>query len=152
MMRWLLALAFLALSGLAAQAQTGPLEISADRFTVDEKARQSEFSGNVVASQRGLTLSAQSVVVRFGTGGPSDIESFEASGGVKVTTADQTATGERASYDPSRRIIRLRGNVRVSSASGSLSGPELIVNLDDNTTTFSGGGGGGRVTGVFTPQ
>jgi lipopolysaccharide export system protein LptA len=41
--------------------------------------------------------------------------------------------------------------VKITNASGTMSGPELVLDLKGNTSTFSSNGGG-RVTGVFTPQ
>jgi lipopolysaccharide export system protein LptA len=104
----------------------------------------------VVVLQTGLEMRAQTVIVHYGAGGTSDISSLEATGGVKLITPDQTASGDRGVYDPKTRILRLVGNVQISNAQGTLSGPELVVNLADKTSQFSGGTGG-RVTGVFTP-
>jgi lipopolysaccharide export system protein LptA len=41
--------------------------------------------------------------------------------------------------------------VKVSGQGGTMTGPELTIDLRTNTTTFRSGEGG-RVTGVFTPQ
>jgi len=41
--------------------------------------------------------------------------------------------------------------VQVDNGVGTLTGPQLTVDLKTNTTTFKGGGDG-RVTGIFTPQ
>ena len=45
----------------------------------------------------------------------------------------------------------MTGNVVVVNKTGTLNGPEMTVNLDDNSTVFKGGKGG-RVTGVFSTQ
>jgi lipopolysaccharide export system protein LptA len=60
--------------------------------------------------------------------------------------------GDRAVFDPDAQTVRVSGNVRVSNAQGEVNGPELVINLKQNTTVFQAGKGGGRVTGVFTPQ
>ena len=65
--------------------------------------------------------------------------------------ADQDATGDRATFNPETQILRLLGNVTVVNSAGTLNGPELQINLADNTTVFSGGRSG-RVTGVFQTQ
>lgn len=137
---------FLATTPTLAQS----LEITADTFTVSEAGRSSVFSGNVVVRQGAMTLTAGTISVAYGAGGATDIASFEATGGVRVTTGSQSISGERAVYDPVGRILRVSGNVSVVSAQGTLSGPELIINLIDQTTTFSGDGNG-RVQGVFNP-
>ena len=66
-------------------------------------------------------------------------------------SSDQSATGDIAVFDPATEILRLSGNVVVVNEGGTLKGPELLVNLADNTSVFSGGPSG-RVTAVFTPQ
>jgi lipopolysaccharide export system protein LptA len=135
----------------ASPAATAPVEISANEFTVEESASKATFTGEVVVKRTGMTLWAAKVVVNYGTGGPSNIKNFVASGGVRLKTPDQTATGDRAEYDPKTQILRLTGNVTITNASGTMSGPQLVLDLANNTTTFSAKGGG-RVTGVFTPQ
>lgn len=128
------------------------VEIKADVFTIDETTQAAVFTGNVVVTHPTVTVWAPKVVAVYGSGGPSDIESFEASGGnVRLKTADQDATGEKAVFNPGDQLLRLTGNVMVTNASGTIGASELVVNLKTNVSTFSGGTGG-RVTGVFTSQ
>jgi lipopolysaccharide export system protein LptA len=136
---------------LLAAATPTPVKITADQFVVAETEQQATFTGNVVVIRATMTLWAPKVVVDYGEGGPSNIKSFTASGGVKIKTTDQTATGDRAQYNPKTQVLRLSGDVTVVNASGTLKGPELVLDLANNTSTFSSNGGG-RVTGVFTPQ
>ena len=130
----------------------GKVTITGDSFVIDDKTHQAVFSGHVVAIQAKMTLNADKVIAFYGNAGASSIKSFEATGHVKIVTQDQTATGERAVYDPKTRLLHLTGNVVVTGASGQVQGPELIVDLKKNTSAFSGGKSGGRVTGVFTSQ
>jgi lipopolysaccharide export system protein LptA len=150
MNRILLVLLALALTALPAAAQN-PVEITADHFTINEETQEAVFTGNVVVIHPSVTVWAPKVVVIYGEGGTSDIESFVASGDVKLETDEQTATGERAVFDPAASTLRLTGNVVVVNATGTVKGPELLVDLETNTSTFIGGEGG-RVTGVFTSQ
>lgn len=131
---------------------TQPVEITADRFVVREQQSRAEFSGNVVVVQPDLKVWADRVIVHYGAGGTSDIESFEALVNVRIENGGQTATGNKAVYDPDTRILRLTGNVRVINDSGVVTAPELIVNLNTEVSEFSTGGSGGRVTGVFSPD
>jgi lipopolysaccharide export system protein LptA len=150
-MKRLAAAAILGLMLTGATLAAAPVEITADQFTVEDAAKKATFSGNVVVTRTSMTLWAPKVIVDYGEGGPSNIESFTALGGVRIKTSDQSATGDRAEYNPKTQILKLTGNVKVTNASGTLSGPALVINLANNTSTFSGTGGG-RVTGVFTPQ
>jgi lipopolysaccharide export system protein LptA len=132
-------------------AESDPVKITADKFVVDDEAHIATFTGKVVVVRTNLTVWAPKVVVDYGEGGPSNIKTFTASGGVRIKTDQQDATGDHAVYDPKTEILKLSGNVIVTSASGTVAGPDLVVNLRTNVSTFTAGKGG-RVTGVFAPQ
>jgi lipopolysaccharide export system protein LptA len=143
----LLATSLLAAAPVAAQEQD-PVKITADKFVIDDASRVATFTGKVVVIRNDLTVWAPKVVVDYGEGGPSSIKSFVASGGVRIKTGEQDATGDFAIYDPGAETLRITGNVMIVNASSTVGGPDMIINLKTNTTVFSGG----RVTGVFTPQ
>ncbi len=145
-----LALAAVLLLAAPALAQE-PVEITADQFTVDESSREAVFNGNVVVVHPTVTVWAPKVVAVYGEGGTTDIESFIASGGVRLKTADQDATGDQAVFTPGDQLLHLTGNVRVTQPSGTVDAGELVVNLETNVSTFTSGSSG-RVTGVFTSQ
>lgn len=149
-LRATLALALMTLVALPAVAAE-PVNVSADDFTIDQNNNNATFSGNVVITRTGLQLWADKVVVLYGTGGQSDIDSLTATGNVRIKTDSQDATGAKATFDPDTLILKLSGNVTVVNAQGKLNGPELTINLETNSSVFKGNEGG-RVTGVFTPQ
>ncbi len=142
----------LAAAAGALGAGADPVKITADQFVIDDTAHVATFTGKVIVKRStSLTVWAPKVVVDYGDGGPSNIKSFVATGGVRIKTTDQDATGDKAVYDPDKQILRLTGNVMVTNSTGTVGGPELVVNLATNTSVFTGGKGG-RVTGVFTPK
>lgn len=128
-----------------------PVEITSDLFSVDEASRNAVFTGNVVVIHPSVKVWAEKVVAIYGAGGASDIESFVATGAVKLETDEQTATGEKAVFTPADQMLRLTGNVQVVNSGGTVAAGELVVNMKTNVSTFTGAGGG-RVTGVFTSQ
>lgn len=150
MKQMLLALLLLALVTPALGQQK--VEITSDLFTIDETSQNAVFTGNVVVIHPSVKVWADKVVAVYGAGGTSDIESFVASGSVKLETPEQTATGEKAVFTPADQMLRLTGNVHVVNASGTVAAGELQVNLATNVSTFTSAGSGGRVTGVFTSQ
>ena len=150
MMLRLFAFLALALTATPALAQQ-KVNITADLFSIDEETRVAVFTGNVVVTHPNVTVWAPKVVATYGEGGTSDIETFEASGNVKLETTEQTATGERAVFTPADQLLRLTGNVVVTNSGGTVNAGELVVNLATNVSTFTSGQGG-RVTGVFTSQ
>jgi len=139
----------LAATGLAYAVDA--VTISGDKFVVDEANHHATFNGNVEVKTPTISLWAEQVIIAYGEKGTSDVQSFEATGGVRIKTTEQDASGDKAVYDPKTEILHLTGNVNVTSATSKLSGPELVVNLKTNTSTFTGSKGG-RVTGVFTSQ
>jgi lipopolysaccharide export system protein LptA len=146
----LAALALAAGIGTAVAQATDPVEISADSLVIVESSKEATFEGNVVALRTGLKVTANKVVVIYGNG-IEDIQKFDAIGNVRIETEGQSATGERAEFDPVNQILRLTGNVSVQNSAGSMSGAELVVDLRTNDTVFTAGQGQ-RVTGTFTPQ
>lgn len=151
MNRLLLALSLVVALGSTSLGAASQTKITGDTFVIDEASGTATFSGNVVVERTGLTVWAAKVLIEYGDGGPEDVRTFTATGRVRIKTPDQDATGDRAVFDPASNQLRMTGNVEVVNATGTLNGPELIVNLNDNSTTFRGGSGG-RVTGVFSTQ
>lgn len=148
-LRLALIVGMLAFAGPALAQQK--VQITADNFSIDETTREAVFTGNVVVVHPSVTVHAPKVVATYGAAGASDIETFEATGDVKLETEEQTATGDRAVFTPADQLLRLTGNVIVVNASGTVGAPELVVNLETNVSTFTSNEGG-RVTGVFNSQ
>ena len=150
-MRPLLLLALLALPQAALAEAPNPIKITSDKFQVDDNAHLATFTGKVVVIRTDLTVWAPKVVVDYGEGGPSNIESFTATGGVRIKTPSQDATGDQAVYDPDTQLLHLVGHVMVTSGGGTVGSPDLVVDLKNNTSVFTSRKGG-RVTGIFTPK
>ncbi|HEY8576800.1 MAG TPA: lipopolysaccharide transport periplasmic protein LptA [Devosia sp.] len=150
MIKRLLLLVAFGLFALPAAAQQ-PVEITADLFTVDETTSEAVFTGNVVVVHPTVKVWAEKVVAIYGEEGTTDIESFVATGSVRLVTDEQDATGDQAVFTPGDQMLRLTGNVKVVNSGGTVDAGELVVNLETNVSTFTSSGGG-RVTGVFTSQ
>ena len=135
------------LNGAPGLAQ-GQVEIVGDSFVISETKNTATFTGNVVIKQSGLTVWADKVVILYGAGGASDIETLKAIGHVRIETETQMVTGDTGEYDPQARVMRVVGNVVTTNESGTVKGPELLVNFATNTTEFVQQNGN-RVTGVF---
>ncbi len=150
-MRTILAIALVALGLVVpalAQEKQQPVKITAENFVVNEETREAVFTGTVVVTHPSVTLYAPMVTIIYGEGGTSDVKSFVASGPVRLKTADQSATGDQAEFEPGPQILRLSGNVKVTNAGGTVRGASLVVDLARGTSTFTAGAGE-RVTGVF---
>lgn len=140
------------LSALAGEADE-MVSIDADALDVNEEESTALFTGSVVITQGTMTLRAPQVLARYGEAGPSDLESFVASGGrITMEFDDQTVVADEAHYDFGQRVLTFTGNVVVTNATGTVNSARLVVDTRAGTSSFSSGGsGGGRVTSTFTP-
>jgi lipopolysaccharide export system protein LptA len=164
------ALALLLLAGLAIPAafgaspaaapDSGPtsatlpgsdkITISGDHFVIEDDKHQATFSGNVVTVQAQVTVHSDKVVTFYGKGGAGNITTFQATGHVRLSTKEQTATGDLAVFDPRTHLLTLTGNVVVTNPTGQVQSTQLVVDLKTKKSVFTSKGG--RVTGVFTSQ
>ncbi|MAA99345.1 MAG: lipopolysaccharide transport periplasmic protein LptA [Stappia sp.] len=142
-----LALALVVTGGLPAAAQTfsdafagfgsnerEPIQIEAKELQVQDKNQSAVFSGDVVVTQGDAVLKTQRLVVRYdgsAAGGVNQkIASLEASGRVYISSKDQTATGEHASFDMKReRMVMTGKQVVLSQGPNVVVGSRLTVNL-----------------------
>lgn len=150
-----------------------PVNFTADRIEVQDRADRVIVSGNVEVTQAGMTLNAARMTVAYrnqpgggtGTGANGvEIDRIDASGNVVVRKADQTAKGNVAIYDLNSKLITMLGNVSLTQGTNRLTGGRLVIDLTSGRSTVDGraaggsasgvpGGSGGRVSGTFTvPQ
>lgn len=152
-----------------------PVNFTADRIEVQDRADRVIVSGNVEVTQAGMKLNAARMTVAYknqpnagpgtGTNGVQ-VERIDASGNVVVTKADETAKGNVAIYDLNSKLITMLGNVSLTQGTNRLTGGRLVIDLTSGRSTVDGraaggggaagvtsGAGGGRVSGTFTvPQ
>lgn len=145
---------------LANHNANAPVDVEADRIEVQDRADRAVFSGNVEVKQGGLTLNAARLTVAY-SGAPGsgiEIERIDASGGVTVRSASETARGNFAIYDLNRRQITMLGGVTLAQGASRVSGGRLVIDLDSGRAVVDGSSvgapgasnSGGRVTGRFT--
>ncbi|MFD1105150.1 LptA/OstA family protein [Sphingobium olei] len=151
-----------------------PVNFTADRIEVQDRADRVLVSGNVEVTQAGMTLNAARMTVAYrnppGTASSGDgmggieIDRIDASGNVVVRKADQTARGNVAIYDLNAKLITMLGNVTLTQGANRLTGGRLVMDLNSGRSTVDGRSTGsgvpgtatspsGRVSGTFTvPQ
>jgi lipopolysaccharide export system protein LptA len=149
------------ISALKGHNTNAPVDVSAQRLEVQDRADRAVFVGNVHAVQQDLTLDTPRLTVAYsgGTGGNNvQIQRLDASGGVVVKSPSETAKGDMGIYDLNRKLITLIGNVQLNRDQNQLNGSRLVIDLDSGRAVVDGGppgvnSSGGRVTGHFTvPQ
>lgn len=156
------------LPGFAAaggDAPEGPIDITADRLEVKDKAKRAEFSGDVVAVQGGMTLASSELIVTYtGSAGPgaetpagaeagsgsAELATLEAKTNVRISGPDgRTATADRSYYDRVAGTMLLEGRVVLQQAGSRLEGPKVEIDIATRTSRFPPGG---RVIGHFAPE
>jgi len=136
-----------------------PVNFSADRIEVQDRADRVVVSGNVQVTQAGLSLSAARMTVAYRNADGIQIDRIDASGSVHVTRGSDSASSDVAIYDLNSKIITMVGHVSLTQNGNRLTGNRLVMDLNSGRSTVDGragagvSGGGGRVTGTFTvPQ
>jgi lipopolysaccharide export system protein LptA len=151
-------------SALKGHNSNAPVDVSADRIEVQDRADRAIFNGNVHVVQTDLTLDTARLTVAYSggvsgdnSGGPK-IHRLDAAGGVTVHSPSETAKGDFGIYDLDRKLITLIGNVQLTRDQNLVNGARLVIDLDSGRAVIDGGPpgvnqSGGRVTGHFTvPQ
>ena len=140
-------------SGLSGFNSNSPVDVEADRIEVQDRADRAIFSGNVVARQGNMTMSAARLTVAYTDTRGIDVQRLEASGGVTLRTPSETARGNFALYDVNRRIVTMTGGVQLTQGQNRVQGGRLVLDLNSHRAVMDGGGSTGRVSGRFTvPQ
>jgi lipopolysaccharide export system protein LptA len=148
-----------AVSALKGHNSDAPVDVAADRIELQDRSDRAVLSGNVNVRQGDLTLTAQRLTVAYSRTGGTQIQRLDATGGVTVRSPSETARGEFAIYDLTRRLITMLGGVVLTRGGSEVRGGRLVIDLDSGRATVDGsavggtGAQGGRVTGRFTvPQ
>jgi lipopolysaccharide export system protein LptA len=145
-------------SALKGHNSNAPIDLTAERLEVQERADRAIFAGNVKVRQDELTLDTSRLTVAYSSSGGVQIKRLDASGGVTVRSPSETASGAFGIYDLDRKLITLVGNVVLKREGSQISGQRLVIDLDSGRAIIDGGPAGvgqsgGRVTGHFTvPQ
>ena len=148
-------------SALRGHDSNAPVDVTADRIEVQDRADRAIFAGNVHVRQAELLLDTQRLTVAYSGGvggGGVQIRRLDAAGGVTVTSPSEKARGDFGIYDLDRKLITLIGNVRLARGENLVSGARLVIDLDSGRAVIDGGPPGvnqtgGRVKGHFTvPQ
>lgn len=130
---------------------SAPIEIVADALEVRQAENLAIFSGEVVAGQGTLRLTADLLTVTYAAeqadANTGAIQNMRADGNVFLSNGAETAQGAWAEYDVASGIIRMGGNVVLTQGDNAISGESLVIDLNAGTGRIEGG----RVKSVFTP-
>ena len=145
-------------SALKGHNSDAPVDVTADRIEVLDRADRAMFAGNVHVKQAELSLDTERLTVAYSSDNGVQIRRLDASGGVVVRSPSETAKGDFGIYDLDRKLITLIGSVQLNRGANQVNGSRLVIDLDSGRAVIDGGPpgvnqSGGRVTGRFTvPQ
>jgi lipopolysaccharide export system protein LptA len=150
-------------SSLKGHNSNAPVDVTADRIEVQDRADRAIFAGNVHVVQAEMTLDTPRLTVAYSGGqntGDNNVQihRLDAAGGVVVKSPTEIAKGDFGIYDLDRKLITLIGNVQLNREQNQVNGSRLVIDLDSGRAVVDGGppgvnSSGGRVNGHFTvPQ
>lgn len=161
------------ISALKGHNTNAPVDVTAQRLEVQDRADRAVFAGDVHATQGDMTLDTQRLTVAYsnkpgaaqtataqtgGNGAGIQIDRLDATGGVTVRSPSETAKGDFGVYDLNRKLITLVGNVELVRGDSNILGSRLMIDLTSGRAVVDGGPpgvaqSGGRVSGHFVvPQ
>ncbi|MEM9098574.1 MAG: lipopolysaccharide transport periplasmic protein LptA [Pseudomonadota bacterium] len=141
---------------------TAPIEITSDALEVRQAEQLAIFSGNVIAGQGTMRLTADRLNVFYreqgsdsnssASGDTGAIERIDAVGNVFLCNGAETAQGSTGTYNVKSGKVSMAGNVVLTQGGNAIAGPTLEIDLNTGVGKVTGGGNSGRVTSVFTPS
>lgn len=126
-----------------------PVEVTAETLNVDQADGTAVFSGDVVAAQGDMRLSAARILIVYGEegSGAGRIARMEAEGNVVLVVGDEAAEAQRGIYTIESGTVVLTGNVLLTQGRSAIAGERLVVDLNRGTGTMEG-----RVRTVLQPE
>lgn len=122
-----------------------PVEVTSDSLSVDQATGAAVFTGNVMAKQGEMRLTAGAIRVEYTADGDG-IDRLIATDGVTLVSPTDAAEAREAVYTIASGTVVMTGDVLLTQGRAAISGEKLSVNLKDGTGTMTG-----RVRTVFTP-
>ena len=113
---------------------------NSDKLDYDDMQGFAHYQGNVRAQKQDMILESPDMIVSFRD---KNVTEMTATGGVRVTRADQHGTGEKAVYDGATEFITLTGkNAQVKDKEhGLVQGARLIMKKNGETLNVESAGG-----------
>lgn len=104
--------------------KSAPVDITAARLELDQKAGTARFEGDVEVRQGALTLRCAALSARSAEG---QIVSLTADGGVVLEGDGWTARAARAEWDRAAGRLVLTGDPRISRGGDTLRGARVLI-------------------------
>lgn len=128
-----------------------PVEVTADKLDLARAEGTALFTGNVIAVQGDMRLTADWVLVEYilnpdGTLG-DDIDRITARDNVLLVTPEEAAEGNEAIYTLRTNEVVMTGDVLLTQGGNTVSGDRLVVDMETGIGEVQG-----RVRTVLQPE
>ena len=105
-----------------------PVRVEAGTLRLDQQRKVARFREKVVIYRGDLTVKSPRMDARYD--GQGQLTTLELRGGVVMVDGDRRATGQRADYNASTRLLVLTGDPKLYDRGDVLRGTRIEMNLD----------------------
>ena len=113
-----------------------PIEMTADKLTINQHDGSAQFESNVVISQGDIHIAAELVTVTYLKDG--GIDQLNATGGVTFVTQTESAEAETADYDLTNRQLVMSGGVLLTQGQRAISADKMSIDLETGAALMEG--------------
>lgn len=137
-----------------------PIEVTADRLSIVDDAQTAKFTGNVIAKQGAITLTADEMIIhrkpesKVISKNENPISLLEVKGNANLKTPTESIRGDIGTYEVNRGLVTIKGNVELRRGKNLLRGTVLTYDMNSGKSNIQGDGTdeSGRVKGLFVPS
>lgn len=108
----------------------GPIVITSEMFSADNRANLAVFEGSVEAKTGDLMLRAHRMTVYYSEGG--QVREIDAEGSVTLIRGSRVVTAGRAVYREEEQTIVFTGGPRAVKGGTVVTGSRMIYHIDDD--------------------
>jgi lipopolysaccharide export system protein LptA len=128
-------------NGFALGGGSQPIEISADNgIEWDRDGKSYTARGNAVASQGDSEIHADTLIASYSSNS-NDIDHVVADGAVRILNPNQTAYGDHADYDRTRRLLVMTGSaLKIESTAQTVTARDAFEYWQDQDAMIAKGG------------
>jgi len=109
----------------------GPITITSETLTADNKAHTALFENKVVAKTTNLTIQSDKMLVFYNENG-GDVTKIEATGNVRVTREARIIISKEATYFAEEEKVVFTGEPRAMDGDNVVSGTKIVYFMGDD--------------------
>ena len=115
----------------------GPITVTSETLTADNKAHTALFEKNVVAKTTDMTIYADSMLVFYKENG-GDVTEIDAAGNVKLYKNNRVITSQKAVYYAAEDKVIFTGEPRAVDGENVVTGKKMTYYITDDRSFVEG--------------